>query len=356
MTTETIEITIQKISKSKLDTVDFANLGFGKYFSDYMFSADYLDGEWRNLQILPYGKLSFEPSLLALHYGQSIFEGLKAYYTEQGDIAIFRPDQNLQRLNKSAQRMAMPTLPEEIFIEGLHKLIDLDRNWIPKGIGESLYIRPFMFASDEAVGMRPSNSYKFIIFTSPVGAYYAEPVRVKIETHYTRAVEGGTGFAKTSGNYAASLYPTQLAAEQGYQQLIWTDGKEHKYLEEAGTMNLMFIINGTVLTAPLGDTVLDGITRKSILHLAKSWGYPVEERKIAATEIIDAIQKNTLQEAFGVGTAAVVTLIKAIGFEGMDYDLKALTDESFALRAKKYLTDLNKGKIQDEFGWIYKIA
>jgi len=351
----TLDIPIQRVDKSRLQEVDFQNLGFGQVFSDHMLVVDYANGEWQEPSIIPYGKMEFSPSLIALHYGQAIFEGLKAYYTPDGKIQIFRPWENAKRLSESAIRMCMPTVPEELFMQGLTRLLQLDHAWVPKQDGATLYIRPHLFATDETVGMRPSDTYKFIIFTAPVGAYYSTPVRVKIETHFVRAVEGGIGRAKAAANYAASLYPFKIAKEEGYDQIIWTDGKEHKYIEESGTMNLMFTINGKIITAELGDSILDGITRKSILTLARHWGYEVEERKVSVAEIVEALENGTLQEAFGVGTAATVAPICAIGYEGKDYELAPLQETGFALRVKKYLIDLCKGKEADTFEWIYKL-
>ncbi len=238
-------------------------------------------GKWQDARITPFADMKMSPANSALHYGQSIFEGLKAFRSESEDkILIFRPEENCKRLNRSAKRMCMPEIPEELFMEGLSQLVDLDRKWVPNKEDSSLYVRPFMFATDEYIGVRPSETYRFIIFTSPVGSYYSEPVKVKIETHYTRAVSGGTGAAKTAGNYAASLYPAKLAQEQGYHQLIWTDGKEHKYIEEAGTMNIMFVIGNKLRTAPLTDTILPGITRASVLQMAKDWGLDVQEKPV----------------------------------------------------------------------------
>ncbi len=349
----TLDFSVQTIAQSRLSTVDFHNLGFGKVFSDHMLVAQYKQGEWQEISIMPYSNLSMSPALTTLHYGQSIFEGMKAHRNEKGEIVVFRPEQNHKRMLKSAERMCMAAVPEELFMEGLQKLIQLDQKWVPDAPGSSLYIRPFMFGSDEFIGMHPSNNYTFIIFSCPVGAYYAKPVRVKIETEYVRAVEGGIGGAKTSGNYAASMYATKLAYAQGYDQIMWTDGKEHKYIEEAGTMNLIFKINGKIITAPAGDTILDGITRKSILHLARHWGYEVEERKFAVSELIEALQNNTFEEAFGAGTAAVIAPISSIGYNGKDYELAPLKEDGFALKCRTYLQNLVKGRIEDEFNWLY---
>lgn len=351
----TLDIPIERVAKSRLQEIDFQNLGFGQYFSDHMFMIDFEHGMWQEPKIVPYGALQFTPALITLHYGQAIFEGMKAYHTIDGGIQLFRPWENSQRLNRSAVRMCMPEVPEEIFMQGLTQLLQVDKNWLPKEEGATLYIRPHLFATDEVLGVRPSDTYKFIIFTSPVGAYYSQPVKVKIETHFVRAVEGGIGSAKAAGNYAASLYPFKLAKEEGYDQIIWTDGKEHKYIEESGTMNLMFVIGNKLITASLGDSVLDGITRKSVLHLAKHWGYEVEERKVSVGEVVKALELGKMQEAFGVGTAATIAPISTIGFEGENYAVPALHEDGFALRAKKYLIDLCRGKEKDIFDWIYKL-
>ncbi|HRI80750.1 MAG TPA: branched-chain amino acid aminotransferase, partial [Cyclobacteriaceae bacterium] len=262
---ETQKIEVLKTTKSRLSQVDFRDIPFGKVFADHMFMADFRDGDWRNLRVVPYGKMQVSPATPAIHYGQSIFEGLKAFKNEQNEALVFRPLDNWKRMNVSAERMCMPYLPEDIFMDGLQTLLELDRNWIPTTDGSSLYIRPFMFSADEYIGIRPSLDFTFMIINSPVGPYYSTPVKVRIETKYTRAAEGGTGFAKAGGNYGASLYPAKVAQEQGYHQLIWTDSREHKYLEESGTMNLMFMFDDTLVTPILGDTILKGITRDSVL-------------------------------------------------------------------------------------------
>ncbi|MFT5917231.1 MAG: branched-chain amino acid aminotransferase [Bacteroidia bacterium] len=356
MTETTLQIPVQKAEKSRISEIDFNNIEFGKNYSDHMFVADYKDGEWQDLRIMPFADMQMSPATSALHYGQSIFEGLKAYPSESEDkVLIFRPDENCKRFNKSAIRMCMPEIPEEIFMEGLFKVIDIDRSWVPSQEGCSLYIRPFMFATDEYVGLKPSETYRFIIFTSPVGSYYSEPVKVKIETHYTRAVSGGTGAAKTAGNYAASLYPAKLAQEQGYHQLVWTDGKEHKYIEEAGTMNIMFVIGNKLRTAPLSDTILPGITRASVLQMARDWGLDVQEKPVAITEVIDAIKNGELKEAFGVGTAATIAQLALIGYEGVDYDLPKIETREFSNKVFKELEDLKRGRKEDNREWIFKV-
>ncbi len=352
---ETLDILIEPIAQSRVQEVDFDNLVFGRTFSDHMLVADYDQGEWQDIKIVPYGKIGLDPALMALHYGQAIFEGLKAYRTDAGKIVLFRPEKNWERINQSAHRMCMPFIPEDIFLGGMKQLIQLDQNWIPNQDGSSLYVRPFMFASDEYIGMRPSEKYKFVVFTCPVAAYYANPVRVKIETHYVRAAQGGTGAAKTAGNYAASLYPAQLAQKAGYDQLVWTDAKTHEFVEESGTMNLGFVIDGKFITPPISDTILPGITRMSVLQLAKDFGFSPEERAVSIKEIMTAYQNGSLQEAFGIGTAATISPISAMGFEGQDYELKPLAEDSFGMKAKKYLTDLCKGRVADTHQWLSEV-
>ncbi len=353
---ETLDILIQPVAQSRIEEVDFQNLVFGRTFSDHMFIAEYDQGQWQDLRIVPYGKIGLDPALMALHYGQSIFEGMKAFRTDEGKTVLFRPEKNWARMNKSARRMCMPELPEEVFMGGIKQLIQMDQAWIPTQEGSSLYIRPFMFASDEYIGMRPSEKYLFVVFTCPVAAYYANPVRVKIESHFVRAAEGGIGAAKTAGNYAASMYPAQLAQKAGYDQLVWTDAKTHEFVEESGTMNLGFVINGNFITPPTGDTILDGITRMSVLQLAKDFGLGVEERRVSVKEIIQAHQNGHLEEAFGIGTAATISPVQCIGYEGQDYELAPLTEQSFGMRAKKYLTDLCKGRVKDNHKWMTEVA
>jgi branched-chain amino acid aminotransferase len=350
-----LEIAIQKVQKSRLPEVDFNHLPFGKIMTDHMFVADYNGQEWTDLRVVPFGNMSISPANLTLHYGQTIFEGLKAFKTPSGHIQVFRPEENSKRLNKSAIRMYMPEVPEEIFLGGLRELLSVDSDWVPSTQGSSLYIRPLLFATDEFVGLQPSLTYRFIIMCCPVGAYYNKPVKVKVETHFTRAVEGGIGYAKTAGNYAAAMLPTQLAVEEGYDQLIWTDGKDHKYVEEAGSMNLMFVINGKLVTASTGDSILDGITRKSVIQIAKDWSMPVEERKLAITELIGAVKDGTLQEAFGAGTAATIAQIVQIGYEGIRYDLPPIEKRTFSTKVYKEMEDLKYGRIPDVRGWMMVI-
>ena len=356
MATDTVNIEITKVDKSRIESVDFSNLPFGKHFSDHMFEMDYADGKWGKPTIVPFANLSLHPATSAIHYGQSIFEGLKAQKNKDGEVLIFRPDMNAKRFNESAERMSMQPLPEGIFVEAIKTLLDLDRAWVSDKEGQSLYIRPFMFATDDYVGIRPSQRYKFLIITSPVGAYYSEPVPVKIETHFTRAAEGGTGQAKTAGNYAASLYPAQLAAEEGYRQLVWTDAKTHTFIEEAGTMNIIFVINNTIITpSEEKDTILKGITKRSVLEIAKEWGYTVEERAVTVVEVIDALKSGTLQDAFGAGTAATIAHISSIGFEGTNYELPAIEDREFSNKVKNYINEYKKGLVDDQFDWLVRV-
>ncbi len=353
-TTSTIEIT--KTSESRLKGVEWDNLGFGKIFSDHMAVVEYSNGQWHTPSIKPYGPIAFSPAISALHYGQAIFEGLKAYKNEQNEVLIFRPERNAERLNESAKRMCMPELPVPIFMDMISQLVNLDKEWIPKGEGESLYIRPHMFAIDEYVGVRPSESYLFVIFTCPVGKYYTTELKVKIETEFTRAVKGGTGHAKAAGNYGASLFPTQIAKDLGYDQVLWTDGQSHEYFEESGTMNVMFLSGNTVMSPALSDSILNGVTRSSVLQVARDWGYVVEERKVSVKEIVDLLKANKLDGAFGVGTAATIAPICLINHEGVDYEVTKTQSNDFADRVSTYLDRLKRGLEEDTHHWNYKIS
>lgn len=349
------KITIQKTAKTRISEVDFDNIPFGKVYSDHMFMADYRDSQWGNFRIIPYGYMPVSPATPAIHYGQAIFEGLKAYRNDNGEALIFRPLSNWERMNVSAERMCMPTIPEELFMEGMNTLLDLDRDWIPSNEGSSLYIRPFMFSADEYIGIRPSDNFTFMIITCPVGAYYSTPVKVRIETHYTRAVAGGIGYAKAGANYGGALYPAKLAQKDGYHQLIWTDGKEHKYIEESGTMNVMFVIDDTLVTPSLGDSILRGVTRDSVLSLARHWGMKVEERKISVEELITGLKDGRVKEAFGAGTAATIAHIELIGHQGEDYYLPPVEKREFSNRVLRELDNMKRGIAPDPFDWIYKV-
>jgi branched-chain amino acid aminotransferase len=356
MSAATLHINITKTDHSRLPGLDINNLPFGKVFSDHMFIAEYADGQWSKSRIVPFGNLDLSPASSMMHYGQAIFEGMKAYRSDNGDVLLFRPLENQKRLNRSALRMAMPEVPEEVFMEGLVELLKLDQNWVPAGDGRSLYIRPFLIATDDYIGVKPSDSYMFLIITTPVGNYYDHPLKVKVEHTFFRAVEGGVGYVKASGNYGRSLYPTSLAKKDGYDQLIWTDAREHKFVEESGTMNLMFVINNTLITPQLSDTILAGITRESVLAVARDWNVKVEERKISVDEISDAYDNGTLQEAFGTGTAATIAHISEIGYNGRNLVLPALTPESLSKRISKEMDNIRRKRTDDIHNWVYRVC
>ncbi len=349
-------IRIEKSPKSRIHEVDFNNIIFGRQFADHMFSIDYVNGQWQNPVISPYQPIPMSPATHALHYGQAIFEGMKAYKNDKGEVYLFRPEENFKRLNSSAERMCMPQLPKAIFMEALTELIKLDRDWIPSQAGASLYIRPFMFATDEYIGVKPSETYRFMIFTCPVSAYYSEPVKVKIETVYSRAFEGGVGRAKAAGNYGGALYPARMGQQEGYHQLVWTDAKEHKYIEESGTMNIMFMIGDKLLTPPTSGTILPGITRSSVLTLARDWGLNVEETSIHVDEVISALKKGTLTEAFGTGTAATIAHIKLIGYRNKRYELPDIETRVFSNKVSEHLELLRRGLIEDKHNWIQRVC
>jgi branched-chain amino acid aminotransferase len=350
-----ISIKITKTTHSRINTCDFNNIQFGTVFSDHMFVVDYEDGKWINPEILPFGPLSLSPSTFALHYGQAIFEGMKAYKNNNGEAQLFRPKDNIKRLNQSANRMAMAELPEEIFMEGLKQLIAIDSDWIPTKSGSSLYIRPYMFATDEFVGVRPAKHFKFVIFTCPVNAYYPKPIRVVVEEKYVRAFDGGVGATKAAGNYGISMLPTYEANKKGFDQIIWTDGREHKYIEESGTMNVFFVIGDKVITPLLDGTILAGVTRNSCIKLLQSKGYTVEERKISVDEIVDAANKGELKDAFGTGTAAIVAKIAAINYKGVEYTLPNPEEREVSNYLYKTLGEIQTGLIPDDFNWIEKV-
>lgn len=353
--TDTPRMHISRTTNSRISQIDWKKLGFGIYFSDHMFISEFKEGNWKSPRIIPYGNIEIGPGLSALHYGQSIFEGMKAYRYNNGDIYIFRPMDNYKRFNVSAERMAMVSVPEDLFMDGLTSLIKLDSNWVPKEEGSSLYIRPLLFATEEHIGVKISDSYSLIIMTSPVGAYYSQPIKVLVETKYTRAVPGGVGYAKTAGNYGSSLYPTKLAQQKGYNQVIWTDSIEHKYLEESGTMNVMCVIDDVLITPDLHDTILAGVTRNSVIQVAKDLNIKVEERKISVAELIEAHNKGKLQEMFGVGTAATIAPIATLGYNGKDYSLPPITPQTHGLRIKRHLEEIRYGKIADKHNWMIKV-
>ncbi|MBG7612712.1 branched-chain amino acid aminotransferase [Polaribacter sp. BAL334] len=346
----TTQIEIQRIEKSKITSVDFSNLPFGSVYSDHMLECNFKNGAWETPVIKPFSPISLDPSSKIFHYGQSIFEGMKAYKDEAGKTLLFRPLDNWKRLNKSAERLMIPQIPEEIFMEGLKELLKVDNDWIPTNDGSSLYIRPFMFATGNGFHASPANEYKFIIATAPSGAYFAGKVKVLIEEKYARAANGGVGYAKAGGNYAAQFYPTQLAMDKGYNQVIWTDDNTHQFIEEAGAMNIFIRINDTLITSPTSDRILDGITRKSILQIAEDAGIQTEVRKISVGEVVEAAKNGNLKEMFGAGTAAVISPIAGFGYQENDYELPVLED-SFASQLKKKITDIQTNKAADPYGW-----
>ena len=343
-------IEVTKIETSKINDVDFNNLSFGSIFSDHMLVCEYVDGKWNIPTIIPYQAVSLDPSAKIFHYGQSVFEGLKAYKDANNDVFLFRPEDNAKRLNISSKRLSIPELPEVYFMEGLKKLLEVDNAWIPSTEGSSLYIRPFIFASGNGFHASPANAYKFIIATAPSGAYFSGKVKVLIEETYSRSANGGVGYAKAGGNYAGQFYPTQLAVKKGYNQVIWTDDTTHEYIEEAGAMNIFIRINDTLLTGPVSDRILDGITRKSILQIAEDHNIPVEVRKISVSEVVQAAKDGDLKEMFGTGTAAVVSPIAGFGYQEADYELPELSD-TYASFFKKKIIAIQTNTSKDPYGW-----
>ena len=345
---------VTQTTQSKLDSIDFKNLGFGSVFSDHMLVCDYKNGAWGTPEIIPFEPISLMPSAKIFHYGQSIFEGMKAYKDSDKKTWLFRPDENFKRFNISAKRLSIPELPEAIFMEGLKALLKVDDQWIPTQEGSSLYIRPIIFATGEGFHASPADAYKFIICTAPSGAYFAGKVKVLIEQNYSRSANGGVGFAKAGGNYAGQFYPTQLAIDKGYQQVIWTDDNTHEYIEEAGAMNIFVRINDTLITGPTSDRILDGITRKSILDIAKDEGIKVEVRKFTVSEIVEASKNGSLKEMFGAGTAAVISPIATFGFKDTDYDLPEL-ENPVASRLKQRIVAIQTNKAEDIFDWTVSV-
>jgi len=341
---------ISKAQTSKINSIDFDKLAFGKTFTDHMFICRYQDGKWQDPEIKPYQSLTLDPSSSVFHYGQAVFEGMKAFKDDQDQIWLFRPEENFKRINRSANRLQIPEFPESYFFEGLNTLLSMDKDWIKPGKGNSLYIRPFVFASQASVQASAANEYFFMIICAPVKSYYTGgEINVLIAEEYSRAANGGVGFAKAAGNYAAQFYPTSEALKDGFQQIIWTDANSHQYLEEAGTMNIFFKINNTLITTPTNDRILDGITRKSIIDLAKHSGLSVEERPIKVQEIKDAHQAGTLEEVFGTGTAVVVLPINSFSHQKQVYKLPKETPLANSLKEK--LLDIQYNLAEDPFEW-----
>lgn len=345
---------IKEIETSRINEVDFTNLEFGAVFTDHMFSCDYINGEWVNPEIIPYQPISVSPASRVFHYGQACFEGMKAYKDINNKIWLFRPDENYKRIIKSSLRLAMPEFPENLFFEGLNNLLKLDSDWIKPGLGNSLYIRPFIFATEGSINATEANQYKFMIICAPASSYYSGEVRVKIEKSFSRAAKGGVGYAKAAGNYAAQFYPTTLAKNEGFQQIIWTDSSNHEYIEEAGTMNLFFRIGNKLITAPTSDSILDGVTRKSLIQIAKDQGIEVEVRPIKVEELIDAAKNKTLLEIFGSGTAVVVLPIKGFGYENSKYEL-IQNENSWAIMLKNKLNNIQYNLIEDPYNWTVEV-
>lgn len=352
------QITIQKTSTPK-EKPDQKHLGFGVHFTDHMFIMEYTAGKgWENPRIVPYGPLTLDPAAMVFHYGQAVFEGLKAYRTQDGRILLFRPNKNIERMNISNDRLSMPPIDPDLFLSALQTLVDLEQDWIPSDPGTSLYIRPFIIATESFLSVRAANHYTFMIILCPVGAYYPEginPVKINVESKYVRAVVGGTGYAKTSGNYASSLKAQGEAKEKGYTQVLWLDGVEKKYIEEVGAMNVFFKINGEVVTPALNGSILEGVTRNSTIELLKSWGIPVVERRLSIEELFEASKNGTLEEAFGTGTAAVISPIGELNWEDHKMVINQGQTGEIAKRLYDTITGIQSGTVEDPFGWTVEV-
>lgn len=349
-------ISVELSKNSRIGEVDFNNLVFGRSISDHMFVADFKDGAWTDCRVMPYGPMSMSPATMALHYGQAIFEGMKANkHAVTGEPLLFRPEMHVERINRSAARMAMQPIPSEIFLNALHLLLDLDSAWIPQSEGSALYLRPHMFATDTTLGVKASDTYRFVIMTSPVGPYYPKPIRLLVAQKYVRAFPGGVGFAKAAGNYGAALAPAAMAKEKGFDQMLWLDGLEFKYLQECGTMNIMCVIGDTVVTPNLTDTILAGITRDSLIHLMRDLGIKVEERPITIQEVVEAHKSGELKEMFGAGTAAVVSNVSEFSYKEEIFTLPPVEGRTIAPRIKKVLEDYKKALLPDKFNWLIPV-
>lgn len=355
MSIATSDIKIKQIETSRINELNPDNIQFGRLYSDHMYIAKYDNGGWHTPEIMPYGNMSLSPATTFFHYGQAIFEGVKAYKNSNGEITIFRPHDNWKRMNVSAIRMGMPEVPEELFIEGMRALIDLDKAWVPNGEGTSLYIRPFMVATDEFIGVKPAENFSFIIITSPAGPYYAKPVNIFVQSEYVRAFPGGIGFTKAAGNYGACMYPTMHIREKGYDQNLWMDGIERKYVQEIGTMNVFFVIGDKVITPNTNDTILKGVTRDSVITLLRDNGYEVEERPISIDEIEEAYKNGQLKEAFGTGTAASIAPIASLTYKEDRMELSAVETWKVATWVKEEMNNIRYGKVEDTRGWVFKV-
>lgn len=353
--TQKIDIAIERTKNSRLRSVDFNNLSFGAVFSDHMFSAECLDGKWQQPQVIPYGPISLAPATSALHYGQSIFEGFKVFRQTDGGIAVFRMDANLARFNRSAERLAMPQIPTELFIEGASELFRVDQEWVPRQEGGSLYVRPLFFATDDVIYVRPSKNYRLIVMACPVGQYFGESLRLIAEENFVRAFPGGTGFTKAAGNYAGSLLAARKAQENGFHSVLWLDGSQHKFVEEGGVMNVFFMVDGVAVTPPLGGTILPGVTRDSVITLLREMGTKVEERPIGIDELMEASRTGKLSEAFAAGTAATVNPIASIRYRDSDISIPVDKNSSVAARLLTTLNAIRTGASPDKYGWLLKL-
>ena len=343
-------IKITKIAQSKVSQVDINNITMGNAFTDHMFICEYQNGEWQNPRIESLAMIQTHPAAMALHYGQAIFEGMKATLGKDKTPLLFRPDENAKRLNFSADRMGMPTFPEDLFVEALKKFVDLERNWIPTSAGSALYLRPFMYADEAFIGMRASTSFKFIVMASPAGPFFSKPIKLYAETKYVRAVNGGTGEAKAAGNYAAAIRPTEYAKAKGYDQVLWLDAQNYEHIQEVGTMNIFFKIDGKILTPDLSGSILSGITRMSVITILRDKGFEVIERPITISEIKLASIRGTLDEAFGAGTAVGIAMIEEIG--NMDFTINFPKENPVSEMVKTTLNDIKLQIVADKFGWI----
>lgn len=341
---------VEKVQESRLSTVDFTKLEFGKTPTDHLFQAKYYDGSWHDPAVQPFAPITLSPFALVFHYGQAVFEGMKAFYRADGKIGVFRPSKNWERLNRSLERMAMPTIDKSLFMDGLTTLLETDRAWVPKAPQHALYLRPVVFATEGRLGVKISDEFLFQIQASPVAAFYNKHLHLKVETEFVRAAEGGVGYAKCAGNYAAAFYPTKMAKAQGYDQVIWTDAREHRYIEESGTMNILFIIDDKLVTPPTSSSILAGITRESLLELAPVFGLTAEERPVSTAELEQRLKDGSLKEAFGAGTAATIAPIEIIHMHGVDYRIP-VKENDIKFQMQQYLEDLRKGIIADEWGW-----
>jgi len=355
MISESSVIEIEEVEKSRLPDVDLGSPGFGKIFTDHMFEMEYRDGQWQTPRIKPYGNIEVTPAFNVFHYGQSVFEGTKAYYVDDQTVHLFRPEKNIERMENSCERLVIPKIESGLFMEAVRQLVRLDHRWIPRKEGNALYIRPFVMAFEPLIAAKISSVYRFYIILSPVGSYYSRPVKLVTANHYVRAVKGGTGEAKTAGNYAASLLPARKAQEMGFDQVLWLDAFEHRYIEEVGTMNIFFKIDGVLITPPLSGTILPGVTRNSIIEIVRHWDIPIEVRKITIDEVMDAGQEGTLEEVFGAGTAAVISPVEEIQHNGVSVTIHQHERGPLGQRLYDEITGIQTGKREDPFGWISKI-